>query len=125
MKHDLSDFWLGEEDDVHLFWLETIEDDLLLALELAMDLAEEGVELDLLVLAELDCEDLVVDAVLVFVVALTENVFDRFGEVLLDEFLLDLLAGRELLGEGWRLAETVMLLAPNGLELMLFIVHAF
>ncbi len=102
-----------------------VEDVSFLAVEFVVDLGYEGVEFDLLILAELYGEYLVLYSVLVLISALSCDVIDGFVEVLLDELFFDLLAGLDLFAEHLGLADAVVLLAPLGLELLLLVVHMF
>lgn len=89
-----------------------------------MDLTDEGIELDLLVFTELDCEDLVVYTVLVLVVALPNYVIYCLIQVLLHQVFLDYFAGLNLSAEHLGLAHAVEVLAPLYLELLLLVFHS-
>jgi hypothetical protein len=72
----------------------TVEDGRFLLLKLLVELADEAVELYLLILSELYCEYLICDSVLVLVVALPGNVIDSRLQVLFYQLFLYLSAGR-------------------------------
>ena len=82
VQHYLSHLRLRQYYHVHSLSRDVLEDAALLCLELVPYLPQEGLELYFLVLAELYGEDLVVEAVLVLVVALPNDVIHGRVQIL-------------------------------------------
>lgn len=123
VEHYLSHLRFGEDYHVDSLGRDCFEDVLLLGLELVSHLPQEGLELYFLVLAELYGEDLVADAVLVLVVALSDDVVHGRVQVLMHKLFLDPLAGSQLLGEP-RLPPVAVALGPDVHKLRsLFFLH--